>query len=92
MQRFRRTFDESLFYYQIGDSKTFNKFEAIKWANGDVSKIHFHFLDDIWDSMDVTVEPTETWSELMRERCLQFVIAIKLFLFPIAVVMTAKQF
>lgn len=71
MPRFRRTFDESLFYYQVGDSKTYNKFEAIKWANGDVSKIHFYFIDEVWDNMDVSVEPTESWSELMRERLLQ---------------------
>lgn len=71
MPRFKRTFDESLFYYQVGDSKTFNKFEAIKWANGDVSRIHFYFLDEVWDNMDMSVEPTETWSQLMRERCLQ---------------------
>lgn len=71
MPRFQRTFDESLFYYKVGNSKTFNKFEAIKWANGDISQIHFYFLEDIWDNTDMSAEPTETWSQLMRERCLQ---------------------
>lgn len=70
MPRFKRTFDDSLFYFQVGESKTFNKFEAIMWANGDVSKIHFYFLDDIWDNMDMMTEPEETWDSLMRERCL----------------------
>jgi hypothetical protein len=71
MPTFRRQFDDAIAYFQVGDSKTFNKFEAIKWANGDVSKIHLYFLDDVWDNLDVSVEPKETWSQLMRERCFQ---------------------
>ena len=66
---FKRSFSDAICYYQVGNDKTYNKFEAIKWANGDVSKIHFYFLDDVWDSLDLTVEPTESWEQLMRDRC-----------------------
>jgi hypothetical protein len=68
---FKRSFNDAICYYQVGNDKTYNKFEAIKWANGDLSKVHFYFLDDVWDSIDMTVEPTETWDQLMRDRCFQ---------------------
>jgi len=71
MPTFKRPFSDAIAYFQVGNSKTFNKFEAIKWADGDVSKIHLYFLDDVWDNIDLTVEPAETWSQLMRDRCIQ---------------------
>jgi len=66
-----RPFDQADCYYVVEGKKTYNRNLAIVWANGDLEKIHLYWLDDVWDSIDLTQRPTESWSLLMRERCLQ---------------------
>lgn len=58
-------------YYIVDNRKTFNRYTAISWANGDLNKIKFYWMDDVWSKVDLSKEPTQTWSQLMRDRCLQ---------------------
>jgi hypothetical protein len=66
-----RPFDQADCYYSVGGKKTYNRHTAIAWAGGDLEKIHLYWLDDVWESMDLTTRPTASWDQLMRERCLQ---------------------
>jgi len=65
-------FEESFQYWQVGDRKTFNKLEAILWANGDLDKIYYNFMDRLWDTLDWTQRPKNTdLKQLMIQRCHQ---------------------
>lgn len=66
-----KTFDTADYYWQVGDQKTFSKQQAVMWAGGDVSKIHYYFMDEVWDAQNWTVKPTQSVHELMRTRCWQ---------------------
>jgi hypothetical protein len=58
-------------WYQVNGQRTWSKVEALQQANGDVGKIHFHWHESAWDSINWSTEPTESWEELMLARCLQ---------------------
>ena len=58
-------------YYRVGDKKTVSKVQAFEWANNDITKIQFCHNEDQWKSFDWTVEPSETWDELLKERCIE---------------------
>jgi hypothetical protein len=64
-------FDQADYYWQVGSLKTFSKQQAIMWANGDVSKIHYFFMDDVWAAQDWTKRPDKSLNDLMRTRCFQ---------------------
>lgn len=66
-----KTFDTADYYWQVGNQKTFSKQQAIIWAAGDVNKIHYYFMDEVWDSQTWTVKPPQTVHELMQVRCRQ---------------------
>jgi hypothetical protein len=66
-----KTFDTADYYWQVGDQRTFSKQQAIIWAGGDVGKIHYYFMDDLWDAQDWTQKPKHTVHELMATRCRQ---------------------
>ena len=58
-------------WYEVDGRRTWSKVDALQQANGDKDKIHFHWHESAWDTVDWTVEPSETWDELMLARCLQ---------------------
>jgi hypothetical protein len=58
-------------YWQVGDFKTISKVTALEKAGGDISKVKFYWLDDVWDKMDLTKEPTLSWDDLLKIRCWQ---------------------
>ena len=64
-------FDQSMQYWQVGNQKTFNKMQAVMWANGDLNKIHYHFMDDVWDQISWPSVPTQSLKDLMIQRCHQ---------------------
>lgn len=66
-----RPFEQADCYYVVGEQKTYNKNQAIAWANGDLSKIYLYWLDEVWDNIDLSVRPTASWSDLMKQRCQQ---------------------
>lgn len=70
--------DSSLFpisenktYYVVDGKKIYSKFKAFEIAGGDPSKIHFYWMDDVWQSVDWTRKPNLTWMELLKKRCQQ---------------------
>lgn len=65
------SFDQTMQYWQVGDQKTFSKPQAIIWANGNIDKIHYYFMDEVWDSQTWTAPPKQSLSELIRIRCTQ---------------------
>lgn len=66
-----RPFDQADCYFIVDGKKTYNRNVAIAWANGDLEKIHLYWLDDVWSKINLTVCPTRSWADLMRERCYQ---------------------
>lgn len=66
-----KTFDTADYYWQVGDQRTFSKQQAIIWAAGDVGKIHYYFMDEVWNAQDWTTKPKQTVQELMSVRCKQ---------------------
>lgn len=66
-----RSFDTADFYFIVDGKKTYSRNVAIAWADGDLERIHLYWLDEVWESMDLTVRPSDSWDQLMRDRCLQ---------------------
>lgn len=62
---------EDQVYYIVDGKKVYNKFRAIELAGGDLSKIHFYWMDDTWNQANWTSEPNESWLDLLRIRCEQ---------------------
>ena len=60
------------FYYQVGDYKTFSKNECFILAKGDASKITFHQQHRIWDVLDLSKEPEQSFASLCEELCRRY--------------------
>ena len=59
-------------YYVIGNKKFQSKFEALNYARDhNQTNITYHFHDEVFGSYDWTTEPTESLSELYRQRAEQ---------------------
>lgn len=67
----RVPFDQADLYFQVGEQKTYNRNQAIVWANGDTDKIKLYWMDEVWEAIDWSKPPTRSWADLMRERCWQ---------------------
>jgi hypothetical protein len=66
-------FDVNLehYHYLVNGKKFSSKLQALEHAQGDPTKVHWYFMDHVWDSCNWTVEPTENINELLRMRCVQ---------------------
>jgi hypothetical protein len=64
-------FEQADMYFQVGKQKTYNRNQAIVWANGDTDKINLYWMNEVWDQIDWTTPPSRSWTDLMRERCWQ---------------------
>lgn len=58
-------------FYQVGDYKFYSKFEAQILSEKTGQKIHWNFNDQVFDAANWQVEPTESLSELYRQRAQQ---------------------
>lgn len=58
-------------YYQIGDCRSYSKFEAQTIGNKTGLKVHWNFNDKEFIAHDWQQEPTESISELYRQRAQQ---------------------
>jgi hypothetical protein len=58
-------------YYQVGDLKTYRKFEAVEAQVKTNQPLQWNFNQEIYSSYNWAVEPTESLSELYRERAQQ---------------------
>lgn len=58
-------------YFDVDGIKTLSKIEAWKLCGGDIKKIKYIFNDDQCDALDWSIEPTESITELYRQRAQQ---------------------
>jgi hypothetical protein len=58
-------------FYQVGDFRTYSKFEAIEQHVKTNKKIHWNFNDTVYASCDWTHEPEESLSKLYCQRAQQ---------------------
>jgi hypothetical protein len=58
-------------YYEVDGFKTLSKFEAYRFAAGNIDKVKFIYNDDVMAMNDWTVEPAEDIYELYAERARQ---------------------
>jgi hypothetical protein len=58
-------------YYLVNNTIEYSKLRAIELANGDLNKIQFSWMENTWANIDWTIDPKESWSELLRTRCQQ---------------------
>lgn len=58
-------------FYQVGDFRTYSKFEAIEQHAKTNKKFQWNFNDTVYASCDWTHEPEESLSELYRQRAQQ---------------------
>lgn len=58
-------------YYTVGEIKVYSQIEAVEISNRLNLPIKWHFNDEVFSSLDWTVEPTETLTELYKKRCEQ---------------------
>lgn len=59
------------FFYQVGDQRTFSRNQALCLANGDHDRVHFYHQDHVWQQVDFSREPEQTFEQLCRLRCYQ---------------------
>ena len=59
------------YYYQVDGVKTPSRNHALLLAGGDLSRIKFYYLDDVWDRIDWSVEPQSSINQLCEQRCRQ---------------------
>lgn len=64
-------FDQPNFYYEVAGQRTFNKPEAIMWAQGKMEDIQFFYLDDVWDQVNWQQKPTQTLEHVVDARVRQ---------------------
>ena len=60
------------FYYQVGEYKTFSKNESFLLAKGDASKISFYQQNHLWDNLDLSKEPEQSFDSLCDETCRRY--------------------
>ena len=58
-------------YYTVDDKIFYSKIAAIHETKGDIGRINFHWMENTWDNVDWTIEPKQSWQELLRIRCQQ---------------------
>lgn len=58
-------------YYNVGDFKTFSKYEAYLHANTQFDQIKFNFNEHIFDKCDWSTEPQEDLYEMFKNRAIQ---------------------
>lgn len=57
------------FYYQVDDQITLSRNQALLWAGGQLDRIHYYFMDDVWDQMDWSQCPSESFEDMCDRRC-----------------------
>jgi hypothetical protein len=58
-------------YWSVNGIPTYSKASALLSAQGDQSKINFHFMENTWDHADFSKEPNMSWNQLCKIRAQQ---------------------
>lgn len=59
------------YHYVVNGSKTSSRNQALIWAGGDLTKIHFYCMEHVWDNADWHLEPNRPIDRLFSWRCHQ---------------------
>lgn len=59
------------YHYVVHGCRTSSRNQALTWAGGDLTKIHFYCLDHVWDKADWGKEPQRDINEMILSRCHQ---------------------
>jgi len=70
VNKFRVDYNDNI-YYLVDGKRIHSKIAAIHAAQGNMDKISFHWMEDVWDIANWNNEPSTEWSELLRMRCQQ---------------------
>jgi len=70
VNKFRVDYNDNI-YYLVDGKRIHSKIAAIHAAQGNMDKISFHWMEDVWDTANWNNEPSTEWSELLRMRCQQ---------------------
>jgi hypothetical protein len=58
-------------WYDVNGQKFYSKTAAVEHAKGVVSDVKFKFQEDVWDNVNWTNDPIESWETLLQQRCIQ---------------------
>lgn len=58
-------------HWVVGDKRIYNQMEAWEEIVSSRREFRFYFYDHIYDRYDWSVEPEQSWEELVHHRCLQ---------------------
>lgn len=59
-------------YWTVDGRRFYNQFETwLAIGSGDPSRAHFNFFDEVYERLDWTKQPSESWDSLVHKRCLQ---------------------
>ena len=58
-------------FWRVGDNVHYSKMDALTESAKTGNPVNFHLFDDEFDTYDWTIEPTETWDEILRQRAQQ---------------------
>lgn len=53
--------------FRVGERFFENKLSALQHAGGDIDKLELYFMDEVWDQLDWTQEPKQSWHELLDQ-------------------------
>jgi hypothetical protein len=66
------TVNDQLPFWTVDGQVYYNQFSAwLAVGSGNVDQAEFHIYDQAYNSIDWSQEPTPSWDELVRQRCLQ---------------------
>jgi hypothetical protein len=57
------------FYYKVDDQTTLSRNQALLWAGGKLDRIEYYFMDDVWDKIDWSQCPAESFEDMCDRRC-----------------------
>jgi len=57
--------------YQVGNEVFYSKVQALEYSSRTGEQVHYHFFDDVWDSLDWETEPVNSLDELYIQRAQQ---------------------
>lgn len=58
-------------HWVVGDKHIYNQMEAWEEIVASKKEFRFYFYDHVYDRYDWSVEPKQSWDELLHSRCLQ---------------------
>ena len=57
------------FYYKVDGQTTLSRNQALLWAGGQLDRIQYYFMDDVWDQIDWSQCPSESFEDMCDRRC-----------------------